>query len=50
MLASQPTEALQQPRFPAAQAQPDDALDGLLDVARGGHIEGSTPVQPAEGD
>ena len=49
MLASQPTEALQ-PRFQAAHAQPDDALDGLLDVARGGHIEGSTPVQPAEGD
>ena len=34
MLASQPTEALQQPRFPAAHAQPDDTLDGLLDNAR----------------
>ena len=33
MLASQPTEALQ-PRFQAAHAQPDDALDGLLDNAR----------------
>lgn len=34
MLASQPTEALQQPRFQAAHAQPDDTLDGLLDNAR----------------
>ena len=33
MLASQPTEALQ-PRFPAPHAQPDDALDGLLEQAR----------------
>ena len=42
MLASQPTEALQ-PRFPAAQAQPDDALDSLLDKARRAAREAGLP-------
>ena len=42
MLASQPTEALQ-PRFPAAQAQPDDALDSLLDKARRAAHEAGLP-------
>ena len=42
MLASQPTEALQ-PRFPAAQAQPDDALDSLLDNARRAAREAGLP-------
>lgn len=42
MLASQPTEALQ-PRFPAAQAQPDDALDNLLDKARRAAHEAGLP-------
>ena len=42
MLASQPTEALQ-PRFPAAQAQPDDALDSLLDKAHRAAREAGLP-------
>ena len=42
MLASQPTEALQ-PRFQAAQAQPDDTLDSLLDKARRAAREAGLP-------
>ena len=42
MLASQPTEALQ-PRFQATQAQPDDALDSLLDKARRAAREAGLP-------
>ena len=42
MLASQPTEALQ-PRFQATQAQPDDALDSLLDKARRAAHEAGLP-------
>ena len=42
MLASQPTEALQ-PLFQAAHAQPDDALDSLLDKARRAAREAGLP-------
>ena len=42
MLASQPTEALQ-PRFQAAHAQQDDALDSLLDKARRAAREAGLP-------